>query len=204
MIKRVFDLVCVLPGLLVLGPLLAVIALWIKIDSPGAVLFRQKRVGRHGRVFEILKFRTMRVGAERQGPLVTAADDPRITRSGKLLRRWKLDELPQLVNVLRGDMSLVGPRPEVPEYVRHYPSAVRELVLSVRPGLTDWASIEYRDESRLLAAAADRERMYLEEILPRKLAWCERYVASQSLALDLRLILMTLACLAFPKRKGTV
>lgn len=194
MAKRIFDLFFVAPAILILSPMLALLALWVKFDSRGPVIFRQRRVGRYGREFQILKFRTMVVNAEQLGLKVTAANDPRVTRIGRFLRHYKLDELPQLFNILVGDMSLVGPRPEVPEYVSKYPSATRELVLSVRPGLTDWASIMYRNESEQLAGSTDRERTYLEEILPRKLAYCEMYVRQHSLALDFMLILRTLVC----------
>lgn len=194
MSKRLFDLVASALGLLVLAPLMLAIAVWIKWDSPGPVLFRQKRVGRAGVIFDILKFRSMAVQA-RPGPLLTVGDDARITRAGRFLRRHKLDELPQLINVLRGDMSLVGPRPEVPRYVACYPPDVRTLVLSVRPGLTDWASIYYRDESAILAKSSDPERTYLDAILPAKLAYYVRYVRERSFWTDLRILYSTLSAL---------
>nr|WP_316640650.1 sugar transferase [uncultured Roseateles sp.] len=192
MAKRLFDILLAGLGLLLLSPLLLAVALWVKLDSPGPVLFRQQRVGRHGRLFEIHKFRTMQVDAPLRGPAITIGADPRITRSGATLRRCKLDELPQLWDVLRGAMSLVGPRPEVARYVALYPQELRELVLSVRPGITDLASIEYRDESSVLARAADPERSYVEEIMPTKLALAARYVRTRSLGGDLYLILRTL------------
>jgi len=148
-VKRLLDLIFSAAGLLLLVPLLAVISLWVRFDSPGPSLYRQRRVGRNGAEFEIHKFRTMRHMSG--GASVTVDGDPRITRSGRLLRRTKLDELPQLWDVLRGRMSLVGPRPEVPQYVAMWPEADRELVLSVRPGITDPAALELRDESSLLA-----------------------------------------------------
>ncbi len=191
--KRVFDLVGAGAGLLLLSPLLLLIALAVRLDSPGPVLFRQERVGRGGRTFRIHKFRTMRHGAA--GAAITVGADARITRVGAFLRRHKLDELPQLIDVLQGSMSLVGPRPEVPRYVALYPQAVREKVLSVRPGLTDLASIEYRDESEQLARAADPEHEYVHVVLPRKLALAQAYVEQASLATDLRLIARTLAVL---------
>ncbi|MCW7541789.1 sugar transferase [Aquabacterium sp. A7-Y] len=190
--KRLFDLVASGLGLLLLAPLLAVIALAIKLDSPGPVLFRQERVGRHGRPFRIRKFRTMRHAPAGGGLLITVGADPRITRVGAFLRSTKLDELPQLLDVLCGTMSLVGPRPEVPRYLPHYPPAVREKVLSVRPGITDIASIEYRRESELLAAAADPERAYVEEVLPAKLRYALQYVDNASFWGDLRLLARTL------------
>jgi len=197
MAKRLFDIVLSALGLALLAPLLAVVALWIKLDSAGPVLFRQQRVGRHGRPFFIHKFRTMRV--DNAGPQITVGADPRITRSGRLLRASKLDELPQLWDVLRGAMSFVGPRPEVPRYVALYPAELRELVLSVRPGITDPASLQFRNESELLAAAADPEREYVEVVMPAKLALARRYVEQASLLGDIRLILATLAAL---KKQG--
>lgn len=195
LIKRLFDLLAAGLGLALLAPLLLLIAVWIKLDSPGPVLFRQQRVGQGGRLFDIHKFRSMRADAPGLGPQITVGADARITAAGRWLRASKLDELPQLWDVLRGAMSLVGPRPEVPRYVALYPVELRELVLSVRPGITDIASIEYRDESRLLAQAADPERCYIEQVMPAKLALAARYVRTRSLWLDLRLIGRTLAAL---------
>lgn len=189
------DMILVIPGLMLLAPLLLVIALWVRLDSPGPVFFRQERVGRFGRPFRILKFRTMVVNAEQLGLRITAGHDPRITRSGRLLRRSKLDELPQLFNVLRGEMSLVGPRPEVAEYVAHYPVQIRDKVLSVPPGITDRASIEYRDESRLLGESDNPQLTYVEQVLPRKLQYYVRYVDERSLWGDLLLILRTVAAI---------
>jgi lipopolysaccharide/colanic/teichoic acid biosynthesis glycosyltransferase len=190
--KRTFDLLAAVLGLLLLAPVLAALAAWIRLDSSGPALFRQERVGRGGRPFRIYKFRTMVVDAPGRGPEITVGRDPRVTRAGAFLRRTKLDELPQLLNVLLGDMSLVGPRPEVPRYVALYPAATRQKVLSVRPGLTDEAAIQYADESSLLAAAVDPERAYVEQVLPRKLALYESYVDSRSLAGDIGIILRTL------------
>lgn len=194
MAKRLFDLIAaglglallVLPGLLV--------ALAIKLDSPGPVFFRQERVGRGGRPFRIHKFRTMRVDAERQGQLTVGAD-ARITRVGAFLRAHRLDELPQLIDVLQGTMSLVGPRPEVPRYVAHYPATLKDVVLSVRPGITDPASLRFRNESAQLAAAADPEREYIDVILPAKLACAADYAAHASLWTDLGVVLRTLRVL---------
>ena len=192
--KRAMDLALTLAALLPALPLMAAIALWVRLDSPGPALFRQERVGRGGVPFRIHKFRTMHVH-DGSGPQVTAAGDARITRAGRWLRATKLDELPQLIDVLKGDMSLVGPRPEVPRYVAHYPAALRDKVLSVRPGITDIASIEYRDESAVLARAADPERAYIDEVLPHKLALAASYVDQASVWLDIRLILRTLGAI---------
>ena len=190
--KRAFDLVCSAIGLIVLAPLLAVVAVLIVSDSPGPVFFRQKRVGRHGKLFRIHKFRTMRHEPLQNGLSITVGADPRVTRIGAVLRRYKLDELPQLIDVLRGSMSLVGPRPEVPEYVALYPERDREIVLSVRPGITDRASLEFSDESALLAGASDPQRVYVQEILPTKLRYYRDYVATRTFAGDLDIILKTL------------
>ena len=195
MAKRLFDLLIAGLALLLLSPLLLVLALWVKLDSPGPVLFRQERVGRFGRPFQIHKFRTMEHDPAQHGPQITVGDDPRITRAGRLLRHYKLDELPQLVDVLRGAMSLVGPRPEVPRYVALYPPALRDKVLSVRPGITDLASIQFRDENALLSKSADPEREYAEVVLPAKLRYAAEYVDHATLATDLRLLGLTLKTL---------
>lgn len=191
MAKRLFDFTLAAIGLLVLSPLLVVVALWIKADSAGPVFFRQERVGRYGRLFRIHKFRTMSARAEATGPQITIGEDKRITSFGRILRRYKLDELPQLIDVLVGNMSLVGPRPEVPRYVARYPEDVKTIVLSVRPGITDLASIEFRDESNLLGASENPEQDYVEKILPIKLAYYRRYVTERSFWLDLQLIFLT-------------
>jgi lipopolysaccharide/colanic/teichoic acid biosynthesis glycosyltransferase len=193
MAKRMFDLAIAGLGLLLLSPLLLLIALAIRLDSPGPVFYRQERIGRGGRPFRIHKFRTMRDGAA--GAQLTVGADARITRFGAVLRRSKLDELAQLIDVIEGTMSLVGPRPEVPRYVAMYPAALRDKVLSVRPGITDIASLEYRQESELLARAADPEREYVEVVMPAKLKLAAAYVDQASLATDLRLILRTLGVL---------
>lgn len=195
MAKRLFDIVCAGIGLLLLSPLLLAVAVWVKLDSPGPVMFRQERVGRFGATFRIHKFRTMRVDATRLGPQITIGDDARITRSGRWLRASKVDELPQLWDVLRGAMSLVGPRPEVPRYVALYPAELRELVLSVRPGITDPASLSFRNESELLARAEDPEREYVEVVMPMKLRLAADYVRNASLGGDIRLILATLGAI---------
>ena len=190
--KRVFDLFFSVIGLLLLIPVFLSIAIWIKLDSPGPVFFRQVRVGRFGEPFRIFKFRTMRAEGEAQGKQITVRDDIRITRAGRFLRRYKLDELPQLLNVVKGEMSLVGPRPEVLRYVTLYPEGVREKVLSVPPGMTDYASIEYMDENALLADANDPETVYIERVMPAKLRNYERYVTERSIGMDLKIILATL------------
>jgi lipopolysaccharide/colanic/teichoic acid biosynthesis glycosyltransferase len=190
--KRLFDLFFSSLGLLALCPLMTLIALAIKVDSPGAIFFRQERVGRFGVPFRIHKFRTMHEAPGEQGLQITVGADQRITRVGQFLRRTKLDELAQLIDVWLGRMSLVGPRPEVPRYVAQYPAELREKLLSVRPGITDVASIEYRDESAVLARAADPERAYVHEVLPRKLALSARYVDEASLCGDVRIIARTL------------
>ena len=190
--KRLFDLLFALAGMLLLLPLFAVVAVWIKCDSKGPVFFRQERVGRFGRPFRIFKFRSMCLDAEAKGRQITVGADPRITASGRFLRKSKLDELPQLLNVIAGEMSLVGPRPEVPRYVALYPSAVRARVLSVAPGITDFASIEFKDENSILGRAKDPDLAYINEIMPIKLAFYERYVSERSLWVDFILILRTL------------
>ncbi|MDQ6680596.1 MAG: sugar transferase [Pseudomonadota bacterium] len=197
--KRLFDLLLSSLGLLLLWPLLVAIAAWIKLDSAGPVFFRQERVGRHGAPFRIHKFRTMQqaaaADADADASQITVGADPRITGAGRVLRRTKLDELPQLLDVLAGTMSLVGPRPEVPRYVALYPPDLRAKVLSVRPGITDLASLEYRDEAALLARAADPEREYREVVMPAKLRAAARYVDDMSLATDVRVIGATLRLL---------
>ena len=195
MVKRLFDVFFATTGLLLLAPLLLGIALWVRLESPGPVFFRQQRVGRFGVPFRIHKFRTMRADASTTGPDLTVGADPRITRAGRWLRRAKLDELPQLLDVIAGTMSLVGPRPDVARYVALYPPALREKVLSVRPGITDPASIEYRDEGRLLAGAVDPERFYVEQVMPVKLRRAASYVDEMSLRGDLRVIFTTLRAL---------
>lgn len=185
MAKRLVDLVFAVGGLLLLSPLLLLTALAIRLDSPGPVFFRQERVGRHGRPFRIHKFRTMVADAPLRGPALTVGDDARITRVGRWLRERRLDELPQLIDVLYGDMSVVGPRPELPRYVAQYPAALRERVLAVRPGITDPASLAHLDESALLAQAADPEREYVEVLLPRKLQLAADYADRASTVSDL-------------------
>ena len=188
--KRAMDLGLTLLVLPLALPLMATIALWVRADSPGPALFCQQRVGRGGRLFEIHKFRTMQVMLN--GPQITATGDARITRAGRWLRATKLDELPQLIDVLAGHMSLVGPRPEVPRYMALYADDVRRQILSVRPGITDRAAIEFRDEERLLAESHDPERTYVERIMPIKQRHYLAYVARHSVAGDLRILFDTL------------
>jgi lipopolysaccharide/colanic/teichoic acid biosynthesis glycosyltransferase len=198
MFKRLIDVVASAAGLLVLAPLFALIAVAIKLESRGPVFFRQERVGRHGRPFRIFKFRTMTVAPATGGVPLTIAGDARITRVGAVLRRTKIDELAQLIDVLRGTMSLVGPRPEVPRYVAHYPPEWRERLLSVRPGITDFASVRYRDENELLARSRDPEREYIDVILPTKLQYALHYVDRPTFANDLRVIGLTLRTVFVP------
>ena len=197
MLKRFFDLVFSSVGLLALSPFFLVIALLIKIDSAGPIFFRQVRVGRYLCPFRIHKFRTMVVNASDLGPSVTTAADLRVTRVGKILRKYKLDELPQLIDVFLGDMSLVGPRPEVPKYVDAYSDKDKTIIFSVKPGITDKASIEFRNENELIANSSDVESLYIEKILPIKLVYYRDYVETHSLWLDIKIILKTV-WLIFP------
>lgn len=190
--KRLIDIVGAAVGLVVLAPLLAGLAIVVKLDSPGPTLFLAPRVGRHGRRFRMLKFRSMVVAAPSMSAvLTTPSDDPRITPVGRCLRRYNLDELPQLLNVLWGQMSLVGPRPEDPRYVRLFTE--RELpILSVRPGMTDLASVWIRDKGKLVLGAEDPERVYLERIRPEKIRLQLEYVRTRSLWLDLKILAWTI------------
>lgn len=190
--KRLFDFTAALVGLLILSPLFLFLAGWIKFDSKGPIFFRQKRVGLNGRTFWIHKFRSMRNDSEKAGLQITVGQDARITRSGHFLRKFKLDELPQLIDVLSGSMSLVGPRPEVPRYVDKYPLDVKDLVLSVRPGITDFASIEFKDENMILGESKDPEKDYVEKILPIKLKYHAAYAKNASFSEDLGIIFRTL------------
>lgn len=187
--KRGLDLLISAIGLLLSSPAFAVATVAVKLDTPGPVFFRQKRVGRNGQPFLILKFRSMSVNTT--GPAITSASDARITRSGRWLRATKIDELPQLINVIRGDMSVVGPRPEVPAYVALWGDEAYREILSMRPGITDPASIAFRRESELLSGSEDPDRLYREEILPKKVRLYREYVAQHSLIGDLRILLRT-------------
>ena len=199
MAKRALDLVISFLGLLVLSPLLLFLAIWIKVDSPGPILYRGKRVGQNGRPFLMHKFRTMVLGAESKGPAVTYRDDPRITKAGRFLRRTKLDELPQLLNVLKGEMSLVGPRPEDPSYVELYTPEQRR-VLNVKPGITGPTQLEYRDEASMLHGDSVDEE-YVMRIMPEKLKLDLEYVRTRSLLLDLKILWRTATTLLFKDRR---
>ena len=190
MLKRLFDIVASGCGLIVLSPLFIILAIWIKLDSKGPVFYRQVRVGRGNRDFRLYKFRSMRVGADKQGLITVGGHDPRITRSGYFIRKYKLDEFPQLINVFVGDMSLVGPRPEVRKYVDMY-TAEQLRVLSVRPGITDLASIRYRNENELLEQAEDPDSYYEQVIMQDKLRINLEYVDNHCFVNDIKLIFMT-------------
>lgn len=190
-LKRAMDIVISGGALVVIWPVLLLIALAIKIDDPGPVFYRQVRVGKDGREFRIYKFRTMIVDADKKGLQITVGRDNRITRMGRLLRKTKLDELAQLINVLVGDMSFVGPRPEVPRYVNMYTPYQRQVLL-VRPGITDYASIAYRNENDMLEKAEDPERMYIDVIMPDKIELNMKYLREISPLADIRLILSTI------------
>lgn len=188
--KRAFDILASGLGLLVLSPLFAVLAVWIKADSKGPVFYRQVRVGKGNRDFRLFKFRSMRPDSDKLGLITVGGRDPRVTRSGYYIRKYKLDEFPQLINVFKGDMSLVGPRPEVRKYVDLYtPEQMR--VLSVQPGITSLASIRYRNENDILAASDDPERAYVEQVMPDKLAIDLEYVSRANLFTDIKLIFST-------------
>ncbi|WP_306643099.1 sugar transferase [Sanyastnella coralliicola] len=189
--KRLFDVLASAIAIIVLLPLFIVIALWIIIDDGTPIFFRQTRVGKDQREFRIYKFRSMYKDAESRGQLTIGGKDPRVTKSGYFIRKYKIDEFPQLLNVLAGDMSIVGPRPEVPKYVKHY-SEEQLQVLSVRPGMTDPASIEFIDEDEILGKSEDPEKAYIEEILPQKLALQLEYVTKSGLVYDIKLIMQTL------------
>jgi lipopolysaccharide/colanic/teichoic acid biosynthesis glycosyltransferase len=195
--KRLFDLIFVIPSLVILLPVFLLVTIWIKIDSSGPVFFRQERVGKFGQIFKVFKFRTMVMNAESLGARVTIGQDPRITHSGSFLRKYKIDELPQLINVLTGEMSLVGPRPEVPEYVSCWPDKLRDIVLSVPPGITDFASIEFRNENNILEGSLNPIEKYVNEIIPIKLEYYVRYVNERSIWLDFKLILKTISLILF-------
>jgi lipopolysaccharide/colanic/teichoic acid biosynthesis glycosyltransferase len=188
--KRTLDFVISGLAILVLSPLLIVVAAAVKAASPGPIFFRQERIGRDFHPFKIYKFRSMIKEAPTKGTAITFGDDPRITRLGRLLRKTKVDELPQLINVLKGDMSLVGPRPEIPKYVEMF-RADYEIILQVRPGITDLASIIYRDEAALLGQAQDPEEEYVKRILPEKIRLAKEYVDNASILLDFKIIIQT-------------
>lgn len=188
--KRIFDIVASGIGLILLSPLFVILAIWIKCDSIGPVFYKQVRVGRNNMDFQLFKFRSMRVGSDKKGLITMGGHDPRITRSGYYIRKYKLDEFPQLINVFKGDMSLVGPRPEVRKYVDMY-TEEQMHVLDVRPGITDLASIRYRNENELLERVNDPDKYYVEVIMPDKLRINLEYVARHSFTFDIRLIFQT-------------
>ena len=192
--KRLFDIFASACGLIVLSPLFIILAIWIKLDSKGPVFYKQVRVGRHNKDFKLFKFRSMRVGADKAGLITVGGRDPRVTPSGYYIRKYKLDEFPQLINVFKGDMSLVGPRPEVRKYVDMY-TPEQLHVLDVRPGITDLASIRYRNENELLEKAEDPDKYYIEVIMPDKLKINLEYVANHSFWYDIKLIFRTFAAI---------
>lgn len=191
MIKRCFDIFASFIGLLLLSPFFIIIAIVILLDSRGGVFYKQFRVGKNNKDFKLFKFRSMSTGSDKKGLLTVGGRDSRITRSGYFIRKYKLDELPQLLNVLFGDMSLVGPRPEVRKYVDIY-NAEQMKVLSVKPGITDYASIEYSNENELLAKSSEPEKTYIEEIMPAKLLLNQKYITEQGLLTDIKIILRTI------------
>ncbi|GAB6168150.1 sugar transferase [Clostridium carnis] len=190
-IKRIFDFVASLIGIIILSPIFIVVSIAIKLDSKGEILFLQKRVGKDGKEFNIYKFRTMVTDAEKLGKQITVGKDNRITKTGAFLRKFKIDELPQLFNVLKGDMSLVGPRPEVPKYVALYNNEQRKVLL-VRPGITDLASLRYKDENEILGKVDNPEEYYINVIMKDKLELNLEYIEKSNLFFDIALILKTI------------
>ncbi len=188
--KRIFDVVSSLIALVLFSPLIIIISLWIAIDSRGGVFYKQIRVGKNQKEFGLYKFRSMRPNSDKAGQ-ITVGNDSRVTKVGRFIRKFKIDEVPQLINILKGDMSVVGPRPEVPKYVNMY-SAEQLKVLSVLPGLTDYASIEYLDEQKILGAAEDPDKAYIEEVMPAKLKLNLKYISDRGFWLDIKLIFRTL------------
>lgn len=195
-LKRLFDLIVGLLLLLIAAPFLFLIALCIRLTSPGCVLYRQLRIGRDNQPFYVYKFRTMYADADRCGPLITSSDDPRITPAGRFLRDTKLDELPQLINVVRGDMSLVGPRPQVPRFVQHFDPDYQALILAVRPGITGPTQLQFRDEEEMLRGKEDREGYYISTLLPIKCKLDADYVLRRSLLYDAQVVLRTIGVFA--------
>lgn len=188
---RVLDFIFSFLGLLILMPFFLIIAFWIALDSKGGVLYKQTRVGRYGKDFKLFKFRSMRVDADKSGLLTVGGSDSRITKAGLFVRKYKLDELPQLINVLIGEMSLVGPRPEVRKYTDLY-TQDQQVVLQVRPGITDWASIEFRNENELLGNSKDPEKTYIEEIMPKKIELNKRFILRPTIGQYFRIIRETI------------
>ena len=199
--KRCFDILASIIGLAVLSPFMIGCAVLVKLTSEGPIFFKQQRLGLGGKHFNILKFRSMVVNAENHGARVTADGDKRITRIGRILRKTKMDELPQLINVLKGEMSFVGPRPEVQEFVDCYPEEYKTL-LTVRPGITDIGSIEFRDEEEILAASENPKKTYIEDVLPQKIELGKRYIDDHSILFDIQLIFRTLVAIVFKKKPG--
>ena len=191
MLIRLLDIVLSLLGLLFLLPIFVILAVWIKFDSQGSIFFRQIRVGKDGRDFRIYKFRTMIVNAEKMGIITIAERDPRITNSGYFLRKYKLDELPQLINVLKGEMSFVGPRPEVRKYVEMY-NQEQLKILTVKPGITDYASIEYINEDEILGKSFNPEKTYIEEIMPQKIKYNMKYINNKTVIEYFKIIFLTI------------
>lgn len=189
--KRIFDLFLSFIGLIILSPLFLIVSILIKLDSQGPILFKQVRVGHKWKHFYLYKFRTMVKDAEKKGIKLTSINDPRIIKIGRLLRKYKIDELPQLINVLKGEMSFVGPRPEVPEYVQLFRDSY-DYILKVKPGITDFASIKFRNESNLIKNGEVAENIYINEILSQKIELYEKYAKERSFSLDLRLVFLTL------------
>lgn len=188
---RLLDILFSFAGLVVLSPLLLVVYILIRMESPGGGFYRQQRVGKDGKMFQLLKFRSMRTGSDKQGLITVGGHDSRITRIGYFIRRYKIDELPQLLNVLKGDMSLVGPRPEVKKYVDMY-TAEQRRVLSVKPGITDYASIEYADENEILGRADDPDKAYVEQIMPDKIRLNMRYIENHNLREYFKIVFLTI------------
>ena len=191
MLIRLLDIVLSLLGLIFLLPIFVILAVWIKFDSQGSIFFRQIRVGKDGRNFRIYKFRTMIVNAEKMGIITIGERDPRITNSGYFLRKYKLDELPQLINVLKGEMSFVGPRPEVRKYVEMY-NQEQLKILTVKPGITDYASIEYINEDEILGKSSDPEKTYIEEIMPQKIKYNMKYINNKRVIEYFKIIFLTI------------
>ena len=188
---RFFDFFFTVLGLIILSPLFLIVAIWIKLDSSGPVFYKQTRVGRNNKDFKLLKFRSMVTDADKKGLITVGGRDPRVTQSGYFIRKYKLDELPQLLNVLIGDMSLVGPRPEVRKYVDLYNETQRK-VLSVKPGITDYASIEYIDENEILGRAENPEKVYIEHIMPEKIKYNMKYIQNRSVKEYFKIIFLTI------------
>ncbi|MEA3447363.1 MAG: sugar transferase [Bacteroidota bacterium] len=190
MVKRLFDIIFSFIGLIICSPVFIMLGIAICLDSHGGIFFKQQRVGKNGKLFSIYKFRSMRTGSDKKGQLTVGSNDRRITKTGRFIRKYKLDELPQLINVLIGNMSVVGPRPEVPKYVSMYSDEQRK-VLQVKPGITDYASIEYANENDLLASSTDPENTYINEIMPDKLALNRKYIQEKNLITDIKILIKT-------------